>query len=121
LISTLLGSLVLAAKLRFAKNGVEKGGWKGRLWFSKTAETGQLTLISPPDRVKLIEVRGAARGPLNLLIQKERGTHIRAKVQCGEHFGITGDAELTLRPDNRIALTIAFDDGTRMEEVFSRC
>ena len=75
----------------------------------------------PARTPSVIEVRGTPRGPLDLLIQEECNTHVSANVQCGEHYGITGVAELILRSDNRIALMVAFDDGARIEEIFSRC
>ncbi len=92
--------------------------WKGRTWRCRAGEK-TISMHCPARNPNVIEVRGTPSGPLDLLIQEEAGLHITAKVQCSEHCGITGHAELTLRSDNRIALMVVFNDGTRMEAIFS--
>lgn len=121
IVAATLGWLAVV-NVRFRKHIAERPrrGWKGRIWRCD-AGGKEITMHCRVLNPSIIEVRGTPSGPLNLLIENEGNTHIAAKVQCGEHFGITGDAELTLRSDNRIALMIAFNDGTRMELVFSRC
>lgn len=110
-----------ALNVRVGRPLAERSGqtWKGRIWRCH-ARGKEITMHCPARNPNIIEIRGLASGPLNLLIRAEGNTQITAKVQCVEHCGITGDAGLTLRSDNRIALHVSFNDGTRLEEIFSR-
>jgi hypothetical protein len=121
IVAMTLGVLAaLCVKSRMPPGKRPSRTWKGRIWRSHAGEK-KISMHCPARNPNVIEVRGTPSGPLDLLIQEEGDAHVTAKVQCLEHFGITGYAELTLRSDNRIALMVAFNDGTRMEEIFSRC